>query len=97
MPLGLYVKQSTVNLTVGVEMNICILDAFKVVKNSWKKAFEVINPNRQCDYVKSRLSKVQLEEKYRLYKNGRSHNLHKQGLYEGAYMIVKGLLDDIII
>jgi hypothetical protein len=37
-----------------------LLDAFKVIKNSWKKAFEVVNPNRKCDYVKSKMSKAEL-------------------------------------
>lgn len=97
MPLGLFINEPIVNLTVGVELGACLLDAFKVIKNSWKKAFEVVNPNRKCDYVKSRLSKKELEEKYRLYRQGRSHGLQKEGLYEGANMIVKGIYGDLVV
>ena len=48
-------------MTVGVEFGRCLLDAVKVVKNSWKRAYEVVNPNRKCDYVKSKLNKAELD------------------------------------
>jgi hypothetical protein len=37
--MGLFIKESTVNLVVKVDLELCLLDAFKIVKNSWKKAF----------------------------------------------------------
>ncbi len=59
MPIGLYVKDhEKANFRVGVDLTFCLLDAFKIIKNSWKKAFEVINPNRRCDFVKSRMNQA---------------------------------------
>ncbi len=50
MPIGLFVgygsadpnadqSDGVVNLTVGVDMATSLMSAFKIIKNSWKKAF----------------------------------------------------------
>ena len=97
IPLGLYVTESTACFDVGVDQTVTAPDAFRVIKNSWKKAIEVVNFSRRCDYVKNRLSEKDLRKKFKLYCDGMSHGFQHEGLYEGNHMIVKGFWNGEIV
>ena len=75
IPIGLFVEEKMAYFTVGIDLTVCVPDAFRVIKNSLKKAFEVVNSGKRCDYVKNRLSEKDLKQKFKTYCDGFSHNL----------------------
>lgn len=97
--MGLYLhrQEGPFEFTVTIDERVQVPEAFRVLKNSWKKAFEVINFDRRSDYVKTRLSENETKKKYMDYYEGRSNNLHNEGLYEGSYAIVRGFVQGNIL
>ena len=57
----------------------------------------MINYNRRCDYVKARLSEDDVKKKFKDYCNGKTHNFHNEGLYEGTHAIVRGIVKENVI
>lgn len=95
LPIGLFINRPC---TLQIQVSpLALPPAPRVLKNSWKKSHEVINPRRHASFVLQTLKADEILQRYRSYRAGRGVMFHLDQPYEGLFMIAKGVVGDCII